>query len=528
MILPCGSARMNEPIRETVNAALAALAPFPTIELKLRKDLETGFVHTGKVVDDVEDMVKGLGEAGVEEVVVLGGVLERGRMINDLDSFAEALHGRLPGATFHFMDEASLYYSNEEEEHYGNCFVGLGYGARPALPAQVSSYWRSLNELSMKLFPETATANLVEDARAYAERITPATAVTPGRPFFVISPPPFVPEELCHISREEGMRRIRRIYEGLVSDPGELILTNPETVNSLCIPSRVYADSRIAALKVLKGLGLPVKLLFPKEINMPEEAAFVDACLRAGLDEVVEVDDLSPYILPWSRNLALQTGSFLIPNCGISSIMFGKLGISGDNMLPAQPFGSSGEVLLGEEIALVPSYASGAGDKYLARAKEQLTRAVLGKLGYQCFFLPLPLIDKLNEEDRVKEGLPFRVLERAEDLDYRILLLKKARAIFVGRDYYERFNGQVANTLEELKARFGYSYQVVDQQFGLDLNVPELPDGSVLVYTGAANLISAFKTAGVRYHKVEYAPVGGDISSGPQGGLRCATNLFYS
>jgi hypothetical protein len=299
-------------------------------------------------------------------------------------------------------------------------------------------------------------------------------------------------------------------------------------MTSLWMPSRVYADSRIAAVKMLRELGLPVKLLFPKDSIMPGEEEFLDACVKAGVNEVVEVEDVHMSIFSWPRNFALQAGPFLVPNHGIPAGVFRKLGVSGDRLLPAQPFGSGGEVLLGEEIALVPAYASGARDKFLGHAEEQLTRAVLAKLGYQCFFLPMPLIDKLNEGTRVREGLPFRVLEREEDLDYRVLLLKSARALFVGKDYYDRFREQVATTLEEIKARFGYSYHVVDLQFGLDLNVPELPDGSVLVYAGAANLIIALEAAGVRYHKVDYEPVNGDISCGPMGGLRCATNLFYN
>ncbi len=535
VILPCGNKKMNEPIRETVNTTLTAMSSFPTVELKLRKDLETGFVHSGKVVDSVEELARELGEAGAEEVIVLGGVLERGRMIHDLDSFLSALSGRFPGAAFHFMDGATLYYSAEEEDYYINCFIGLGYGRKSGLPEGASRYWRSLNELSVSLFGETAVANLVEDARAYAKRIIPATAAAQGEPFFVISPPPFVPEKICRKSVEEGMCRLRRLSEGFVSEQevidreaGELILNDPNVVTSLWMPSRVYADSRIAAVKVLRELGLPVKLLFPKDSIMPGEEEFLDACVKAGATEVVEVEDVHMSIFPWPRNFALQAGSFLVPNHGIPAGLFNKLGIAGDRLLPAQPFGSSGEVLLGEEIALVPAYASGARDKFLGHAKEQLTRAVLEKLGYQCFFLPPPLIDKLNEGTRVREGLPFRVLERVEDLDYRVLLLKKARAIFVGKDYYDRFRGQVTRTLEEIKDRFGYSLHIVEQQFGLDLNIPELPDGSLLVYAGAANLIAALEAAGVRYHKVNYQPAGGDISSGPMGGLRCATNLFFS
>lgn len=535
VILPCGSARMNEPIRETVNAALAALATFPTIEFKLRKDLETGFVHAGKVVCEVAEMVRDLKDAGAEDFVVLGGVLERGRMINDLDSFAAVLHGRIPGANFHFMDEASLYYSAEEEEHYGNCFVGLGYGTRSALPAGVSNYWRSLNEMSMELFPETAAANLMEDARAYAERLIPIRTSPAADPFFVISPPPFVPEKICRKSYQEGIDRLRRMSDGYLAgqavidrEAGELILTDPAAVTSVWLPSRVHSDSRIAAVKVLRQLGFPVKLLFPKDEMMPQAHEFRDACQKEGVDEVVEIEGVHPGFSPWPRNFALQAGSFIVPNHGIPSALLNKLGIAQESILPSLPFGSGGEVLLGEEIALVPNYAAGAKDKFLGQAREQVARAVLQRLGYQSFFLPLPLIDKLSEEDRVKEGLPFRVLERVDDLDYRVLLLKRARAIFVGSDYYGRFREQVGRTLEEIKARFGYSYQIVDQQFGLDLNVPELPDGTVLVYAGATNLIAALTAAGVKYHKVDYEPVNGDISCGPQGGLRCATNLFYS
>lgn len=535
VILPCGNKKTNEPVRETVNTALKSMSSFPTIELKLRKETETGFEHSGIVVESADKLVEELEKAGAEEVVVLGGYLEKGRWPNDLEGYVLDIQRKLTGMKFNFVDGATVYYSAEEEEYYGNSFVDAIYGRKPNIPGNASSYWRSLEEMCMGLFGETAVANLMEDARAYAGRIIPASSPAAGRPFLVITPPPFVPEKICRKSVQEGMCRIRRMSEGFVSDQevidreaGELILTNPAAVTSLWMTSRVYSDARIAAVKVLKELGLPVKLLFPKDIVMPGAEEFLDACQKAGVEEVVEVEGVHPSFSPWPRNFALQAGSFLVPNCGIPPALFGQLGISEDRILPAQPFGSGGEVLLGEEIALVPNYASRAKDRFFGHAKEQLTRAILERLGYQCFLLPLPLIDKLNEGTRVREGLPFRVLEKVDDLDYRVLLLKNARAIFVGRDYYDRFREQVAGTLEEIKARFGYSYYIVDQQFGLDLNVPELPDGSVLVYAGSANLIAAFEAAGVRYHKVDYEPEGGDISSGPQGGLRCATNLFYS
>jgi len=401
--------------------------------------------------------------------------------------------------------------------------------------------------------PEEMRANLAETALTQARRFYPASVSREprGQPAFVTAAPLWLAtaadaEKKYQAATEtrlfRGCARTYNVGDYKDIGRGELVLASMEArINGvLWRPTPVHFTARLALIKTAREEGLPVKLLIPeKEEKDSPVANFIAAALALGGVETFRAIDFTPAFLPWPRNFASQVDGRILPNHNIADVLlesaagerrpfFPSLGIDPRRVLSPSFLGSGGEALFGEDFALIPDYAAGMEGFFSGKAKNAEAWAIAKALGREGFFLPLPIIDAVSLDYRPRKKFPLAIKQRVEDLDYRILLLRKGKRIFVAQDYYDRFEAAVSAVLNQIKTRYGYQWEVVSAPFREDLNVPELPDGTVLVYQGSSPLISALQKANIPCKTVDYEPVEGNILCGSDGFLRCASNIFIN
>jgi hypothetical protein len=206
--------------------------------------------------------------------------------------------------------------------------------------------------------------------------------------------------------------------------------------------------------------------------------------------------------------------------------LFDVLGIASSRIIPGLGFGCGGSTLIGNGFALIPQRPIEQENGLYEKLRQIETEEYLAAFGLEVFTLPQPLIDLFYDDMRREMGTTRRVVVPSLDLDYKMLLLRQANHLFISSDYYDRFKGQITQTLEKLKKQFGVGVTVAQEDFQYAMNVPELPDGSVVVNAECKNLIAAFDRAKIPYHVISWDFTGSDISCGSYGGLRCAGQFF--
>jgi hypothetical protein len=537
IILPCGNRSTNLPVRQTVNTALKAFAPHPSFEVKHSLDSDTGFFHAGILTDKLSEVMREIKAQcpEVEDIIILGGTYARHPSDSNVETYVLPISQEFPQATFHFLYPGTLYFVAEDGET--DFTANDLHQKEPRIEGLNARHWTSLEKMYMHFAGndrERAIASLGEAVRIHVQGTAylPATSV----PVFMISAPHF------HEPGENTESYIERKYRAGIEwakgvpagDNGEAIVDdNPVEFPNL--PNPGHYNSRLALIRKVTELGYAIRLLVPWGYdfapghNRETGEKFVEDCQKAGGNnlKIVSVRNADPRYLSWLRNVALQVGWHIIPSPSFEdSNIVEALGLDPRRRLPPSQIGTGGAILLGEGFALAPDYDTHAEGELAGLLPGIDAREYLKALGHEVHFLPPSIIDLLGPEVRRKEGVGQRILSRNLDLDYKILLLRRAGKIFVSADYYGRFQKAVDAVLKELSERFGYSYSIVEEQFGLDLNVPEMPDGSVVIPAACTNLTSALRAAGVKYHEISWETTDGDISCGPHGGLRCAGNFF--
>ena len=537
IILPCGNRSINLPVRQTVNAALKAFAPHPSFEVKHPLDSDTGFFHAGVLADKLSETLDEIRARcpDVEDIIILGGAFARHPADSNVETHVLPISRAFPQATFHFLYPATLYRSFEDSEEDLSC--NSLRQKELQIPGLKARHWISLEKIFMHFAGndrERAVASLEEAVRVHVQKVayTPATC----EPIFVVSAPYFYEpgentEGYTSYKYQSGIEWARKIPTG---ESGEVIVDDKH-IEFPNLPNPGHYDSRLALIRKVAELGHAVRLLIPWGFELApghnREAGekFIEDCQKAGRDnlKIVAVRNADPRYLSWLRNVALQAGWHIIPSASFEESNIAEaLNLDPRRRLPPSQIGTGGAILLGEGFALAPDYDAQAEGELAGLLPGIDAREYLKALGHEVHFLPPTIIDLLGAEVCRKEGISQRILSQNLDLDYKILLLRQARKIFVSADYYGRFREAVDAVLKEVSKKFGYSYSIVEEQYGLDLNVPEMPDGSVVVPAACTNLTSALRAAGVEYHEISWETTDRDISCGPHGGLRCASNFF--